>query len=124
MAKMFTAGFKPKSTTKKAKSLIRNEMLSFYNAKEYGVKTRLEAMSKDANSYSYGRGKTDWVKGKELVNAGCFRCYYSDQAEFLSKIYGKKNVAKWGGHKIHDIYGNLIGREYASMLREKRNKRK
>ena len=133
MSKMFSSGFKPKSTTKKSKSIIRSEIRRYYGhgrEKEYGVKTPIEAMSKDANSYSEGRGKSDWNKGKELVNAGCFACYYNDQKQMLSKIYGKRNVDNWSGEKIHNTYGNLIGREYASMLRErnscnvKKNKRK
>ena len=122
MAKMFTKGFKPKSTTKKAKSIIRNEMLSYFPAREYGTKTRLDAMKRDADAYSYGKGKSDWVKGKELVNAGCCACYYDDQRKMLSKIYGKKTVDKWSGDKVHNTYGNLIGREYASMLRERRKR--
>lgn len=133
MSKMFSSGFKPKSTTKKSKSIIRSEIRRYYGhgrEKEYGVKTPIEAMSIDANSYSVGRGKSDWNKGKELVNAGCFACYYNDQKQMLSKIYGKRNVDNWSGDKIHNTYGNLIGREYASMLKErasnvaKKNKRK
>lgn len=122
MAQMFTKGFKPKSTTKEAKKIIRKEIEKYYGhgrEKSYGVKSAVEAMQKDANSYSAGCGKSDWGKGKELVNAGCFACYYSDQRQMLSKIYGKRNVDKWDGTKIHDTYGNLIGREYALMLREK-----
>lgn len=124
MSKMFTSGFKPKSTTKKAKSMIRNEIRSFYSPSRIGGgKSAISNMQVDANSYSAGYGTSDWNKGRELVNAGCFRCYYSDQAQFLSKIYGKKNVDKWDGHKIHNTYANLIGREYASMLREKSKKK-
>lgn len=123
--RMFTTGFKPKSTTKKAKSIIRGEIKSYYSPSRKGYgKSSLSNMQGDANSYSAGRGTSDLNKGKELVNAGCFACYYSDQAKMLSKIYGKKTVDKWDGHKIHNTYGNLIGREYASMLREKQRKRK
>ena len=125
MAKMFSSGFKPKSTTKEAKSIIRREINSYYGhgrERDYGVKTSLEAMSIDANSYSAGRGTSDWNKGRELVNAGCFACYYDDQKVMLSKIYGKKNVDKWDCQKVHETYSNLIGREYASMLREKNKK--
>ncbi len=125
MAQMFTSGFKPKSTIKEAKKIIRKEIESYYGhgrEKEYGVKSAVEAMQKDANAYSAGRGKSDWGKGKELVNAGCFACYYSDQRQMLSKIYGKRNVDKWDGNKVHETYGNLIGREYASMLRERNKK--
>ena len=95
MAQMFTSGFKPKSTIKEAKKIIRKEIESYYGhgrEKEYGVKSAVEAMQKDAYAYSAGRGKSDWGKGKELVNAGCFACYYSDQRQMLSKIYGKRNV--------------------------------
>ncbi|MGN0748168.1 MAG: hypothetical protein ACI4L1_00585 [Christensenellales bacterium] len=125
MPKMFTNGFKPKSTTKKAKSIIRGEIKSYYAPCNCGYgRSALENMRADANSYSAGRGTTDWNKGKELVNAGCFACYYNDQRKMLSKIYGKKNVDKWDGDKVHNTYGNLIGREYASMLREKQRTRK
>lgn len=133
MSKMFSAGFKPKSTTKKAKSIIRNEIKGYYGNdsenRTYG-RDFLKNMQEDADAYSEGRGKSDWNKGKELVNAGYFACYYNDQRKMLSKIYGKKNVDKWDGDKVHNTYGNLIGREYASMLRErnscnvKKNKRK
>lgn len=133
MSKMFSAGFKPKSTTKKAKSIIRNEIKGYYGNdsknRTYG-RDFLKNMQEDADAYSEGRGKSDWNKGKELVNAGCFACYYNDQRKMLSKIYGKKNVDKWDGDKVHNTYGNLIGREYASMLKErasnvaKKNKRK
>ena len=124
MSRMFTSGFKPKSTTKEAKKIIRDEINYYYGhgrEKEYGCITAVEAMQKDANSYSAGRRTSDWNKGKELVNAGCFACYYSDQRVMLSKIYGKANVLNWDGQKVHDTYANLIGREYASMLREQKN---
>ncbi len=99
MPRIFTSGFKPKSTTKEAKSIIRKEMLSYFPAKEYGVKTNLDAMKRDAEACSAGRGTSDWNKGKELVNAGCCACYYNDQKIMLSKIYGKKNVDNWTDKK-------------------------
>ena len=120
MAQMFTKGFKPKSTTKKAKEIIRKEMLSYFPAREYGTKTNLDAMKKDAEAASVpSKFSNDFVKGKRLVDAGCLACYYSDQKKMLSKIYGKDNVAKWDGNKTHDTYRHLIGREYAAMLRER-----
>ena len=124
MAKMFTSGFKPKSTSKKAKSIIRGEIKGYYSPSSTGYgKSALMNMKGDADSYSAGRGTSDWNKGKELVNAGCFACYYDDQRKMLSKIYGKKNVDKWDGQKVHNTYGNLIGREYAAMLRESKKKK-
>lgn len=123
MAQMFKKGFKPKSTTKEAKKIIRNEIKGYYGNdsenRTYG-KDFLKNMQEDANSYSAGRGTSDWNKGKELVNAGCFACYYNDQRKMLSKIYGKRNVDNWSGDKVHNTYGNLIGREYAQMLKERK----
>ncbi len=122
--------YKPKSTTKKAKTLIRSEALSIFG-KAYGYtdnRTRLQRMQDNANAYNDGkvhrRGYpvSDYRKGAGLVDAGCYRCYYSDQAEFLAKIYGKKNVETWSGEKIHSTYSHLIGREYAAMLEEERKK--
>lgn len=74
MARMFTSEFKPKSTTKKAKSIIRSEINHYYGRgrqKDYGVKSAIEAMYMDANACAAGRGRNDASKGKALVNAGC-----------------------------------------------------
>lgn len=113
--------YKPKSTTLKAKSLIRGEIKHRYSpsATGYGRST-VTNMKQDAES-GWGRYRGyggDYHKGANLVDSGNFRCYYDDQAKFLSKIYGKKNVDKWSGQKIHNTYKHLIGREYASMVRE------
>lgn len=124
MAKMYTKGFKPKSTTLKAKSLIRGEIKHRYSQSYDSAykESSVLNMKRDADAYNggtYGRYPvSDYKKGSALVDAGCFRCYYSDQAQFLSKIYGKKNVEKWSGQKIHNTYKHLIGREYASMLND------
>ena len=124
MAQMFTSGFKPKSNTKKAKVIIRNEMLSYFPAGEYGVKTNLQAMKLDADAGNGGRYgySSDYDKGAYLVQAGCCAISYNDQRKMLSKIYGKQNVDKWDGNKVHNTYKHLIGREYASMLRERNKK--
>jgi len=124
MARMFTSGFKPKSTTKEAKKIIREEILDNYNPKDFkGAKTPLDAMKQNAdagNGGVYGkRYVSDYQKGAYLVDAGEFRISYYDQGQFLSQIYGKENVAKWEGQKIHETYKHLIGREYNAMLRER-----
>ena len=124
-------GVKHSSTSKKAKSLIRGEIKSFYGPSATGENlSSLKAMKRDADAYNADepRGSrykpSDYRKGRALVDAGSFRCYHSDQAQFLGKIYGKKNVEKWDGMKIHNTYAHLIGREYDSMLRTKPKKRK
>lgn len=100
-------------------------MLSYFPASEYGTKTRLQAMKKDADAGNGGRlGYTsDYNKGAYLVEAGCCAVYYADQAKMLSKIYGKRNVDKWSDNKTFDTYKHLVAREYDSMLREKRRKK-
>lgn len=122
---MFTSGFRPKSNTKKAKNIIRKEMLSYFDPKEYGTKTRLAAMKKDADSGNggvYGNRKaTDYQKGAYLVDAGCLAIW--DQYKMLGKIYGKNNVKNWTNDKKHNVYKHLIGREFASMLKEKRKRK-
>ena len=116
----------PKSMTKRAKSLIRGEISSFYGPAMTGSKKRaIKAMREDAESYncgSYRKGLSDWQKGSGLVDAGCFRIWHDEQREFLAKIYGKKRVAKWPGDKVHKTYASLIGREYAAMLKPKKRK--
>lgn len=120
MPKMFTSGFKPKSTTKKAKEIIRKEMLGYFSAKDYGVKSNLQAMKVQADFAADPRYDiTDYRKARRLVDGGSLACYYSDQSKTLAKIYGKENVEKWDGNKIHSTYSHLVGREYSSMLAEK-----
>ena len=125
MAKMFTSGFKPKSTTKKAISLIRGEIKHRYSPSATGFgRSAVMNMKEDAES-GWGRYRGyggDYHKGANLVDVGNFRIYFVDQAEFLSKIYGKKNVSTWPNQKIYDTYKHLIGREYNSMLREQERK--
>ena len=106
------------SNTKFAKQIIRDEIKSYYDGKDF-----LQKMQFDANSYSAGRGMSDWNKGKELVNAGCFAHNHYDQREMLAKIYGRDNVEKWNVGKVHNTYANLIGREYSSMLKEREKRR-
>lgn len=131
MAKMFTAGFKPKSTTKKAKSMIRGEIKSFYSSSMKGSPKNIPAilnMKDDADSYNGGLYRnqvaSDYLKGSALVDIGDFRIYYDDQRKFLAKIYGKKNVDNWANDKVHKTYKHLIGREYVSMLREREKKQR
>ena len=74
MARKFTSGFKPKSTTKEAKKIIREEMLSYFDPSEYsGAKTPLDAMKQDAdagNGGVYGKKYvSDYQKGAHLVDS-------------------------------------------------------
>ena len=122
---MFGRNYRPKSTTKRARSLIRGEIRHFYGPSVTGSgKPSVVIMSEDANNYNAGKlpriKLTDRQKGQGLVDAGCFRIYRDDQASVLEKIFGKEKVAKWSGTKCHQVYGSLIGREYAAMLRRKK----
>ena len=110
------------STTKEAVNAVRAEIRRFYGIGMTGSrKSALEAMRDDAERYNCGddpsRCHSDWQKGASLVDAGCFRCYHNDQAEFLRSIYGEQ-VDRWNGNRIHSTYARLIGREYARMVRE------
>ena len=127
MAGMFQKGFKPKSTTKQAKNIIRSEIRGYYSPKrKSGGKSALSNMKRDADSYDGGYlsryPKSDYTKGAGLVDGGCFACYFDDQRVMLGKIYGKKVVENWSGDKVHNTYKHLIGREYAAMLNEQKRK--
>lgn len=110
------------SNSKTAKNIIRSEMLSYFNPKEYGTRSRLAAMQQDANAYNAGRRGyvSDYHKGAGLVDAASLAIY--DQDRMLSKIYGKDAVRNWSMAKRHEVYKHLIGREYAAMLRERQKK--
>ena len=117
-----------RSTSKTAKNIIRQEIRSsVYSPKNYGNgKSALDNMKKEADSYNCGDVKTrrhsDWQKGAGLVDAARFAIGV-DQDKMLGKIYGKKKISEWDYIKKHDIYKNLIGREYAAMLNERERDR-
>lgn len=112
-----------RSNTKKAKQIIRSEIRSVYSPKNYGEgRSTIDNMKRNADSYNAGQLKeyrlSDWKKGAGLVDAACFAIGVN-QNPMLYKIYGKKKVEAWDYYKRHDVYKNLIGREYAAMLRER-----
>lgn len=116
------AGFHPKSNTRKAKNVIRSEIKAYFRPSEYGVRSSLDAMKKDADAYNGGDSPrvrhSDYQKGAGLVDGGALACYYDDQKKMLRRIYGK-GVDGWSGKKTHETYRHLIGREYDAMLRER-----
>lgn len=113
----------PKSTSKEAKTLIRQEALSIFS-KDFGYsdyRTRLERMKLQADAAYSGYNRqnaSNYNKARSLVNEGFYRVYYDDQAEFLSEIYGEETVKGWSSDKIQNTYAHLIAREYEAMLRE------
>lgn len=115
-----------RSNTKKAKQIIRSEIRRVFSPKNYGGSgSTIDNMKREADGYNAGELKkyklTDWRKGAGLVDAARF-AIGTNQNPMLYKIYGKKKVETWDYYKRHDVYKNLIGREYAAMLREKQNK--
>lgn len=105
MPKMFTSEFKPKSTTNKAKGIIRSEIKSYeWNASS--LKDQIDSFRKYDRSVVNG-----YTGGKKLVEGGSFACYYSQTDDMLGKIYGKKNVDTWSDEKKWNTYMHLIARE-------------
>ena len=117
-----------RSNSKAAKNVIRQEIRSSgFNPKNYGYgKSTLDNMKKEADSYNCGDSKarrhSDYQKGAGLVDGARF-AIGAGQDKMLAKIYGEKKVREWSGTKKHDIYKNLIGREYAAMLNERERDR-
>ena len=115
--------FKAKSTTKEAKKLIAEEIVTYYDYESKGLENALKNMKLDAESANAGWPKhtkyqlSNYTKGAYLVDGGCFRCYYSHQIEFLKQIYGE-GVKDWSGDKLHNTYKHLIGREYEALLKK------
>ncbi len=109
---------KKSSTTKKAKNVIRNELLHYYPKEDYRTKTRFDAVNKEVKGL---KGKergiyTDYQAVKYMGDGGCFACYYSDQNKMLEKVYGKKGmeaIANKG--KTHEVYTHLLAREFSDM---------
>ena len=122
----FVAKKEQRSTTKKAKGIIRKEIKTFYSPKyKGGGKSTLSNMKLVADAYNCDDSPrykhTDQQKGAGLVDAGCFGDYLN-QAKMLEKIYGNDKVKTWDGDKVHTVYRGLIGREYGAMLREQKKK--
>lgn len=104
MSKMFSKGFKPKSTTTKAKGIIRREISGYdWNAKK--LKGQIDSFRK------HDRHVNGYTGGKKLVEYGSFACYFSQTDNMLGKIYGKKNVSEWSNEKKWNTYKHLISRE-------------
>ena len=118
-------GGKSRSTTQEAKKVVREEIKKYFNPREYGVRSTVDAMKKDADAYNADRRgwASNYDKGAALVDAGSLACYHSDQSVMLGKIYGKEHIANWNGEKIHNTYKHLIGREYNAMLTEQERKK-
>lgn len=105
MTQMFKKGFKPKSTTKKAKGIIRRE-ISGYDWNAERIKDQIDSFRKHDRDVVNG-----YTGGKKLVEGGSFACYFSQTDNMLGKIYGKKNVENWSDEKKWETYKHLISRE-------------
>lgn len=115
-----------RSTSNAAKKIVRDEIKAYFKPHEYGVRSTVDAMKKDADAYNADMPKrykpSNYAKGAALVDGGSLACYYDDQRKMLAKIYGKDKVKSWNNEKVHNTYRHLIGREYAAMLDEKAHK--
>lgn len=111
MAQMFTKGFKPKSNTLKAKSIIRSE-IRVYEWNPERLKSQIDDFKKYDRDVVNG-----YSGGKKLVEGGCFACYYNQTDDMLGKIYGKTNVKKWNDDKKWNTYKHLISREIDDVYR-------
>ena len=102
---MFGNSYKPKSTSNKAKKIIRDEIKS-YDWNKNSLKDQIDDFKK------YERNvKTYYHGGKKLVDDGSFACYYHQTDNMLNKIYGKENVKKWSNEKKWNTYTHLVSRE-------------
>ena len=119
------------SKSNKAKKIIRDEMLSYFPAREYGTRSRLDAMKKDADAGNAGLGypsgknrknASNYDKAAHLVDSASLAIW--DQDRMLGKIYGKDNVKNWSNNKKHETYKHLVTREYSAMIEERERYRK
>ena len=96
---------KIKSTSNKAKQIIRDEIRS-YNWNKNSLKNQIDDFKKyERNVNTYYQG------GKKLVSDGSFACYYHQTDKMLNKIYGHENVKKWSNEKKWNTYTHLVSRE-------------
>lgn len=108
--------------SKKARNIVRAEIMSYYSGKRYGnKKSAYDNMTTDIlASYDARHSLGNYNKAKSLVDSGCFACYHSQQAKMLAKIFGKKIVDKMDGFKVHELYSRLIAQEYTAMSKTKK----
>lgn len=74
---------KYKSNSKKAKNIVRAEIMSYYSGDIYGNKeSAFKNMTTDIKaSYDARNSLGKYNQARSLVDSGCFACYYSDQAK-------------------------------------------
>ncbi len=123
MAKFYNG--QSRSSSNQAKRVIREEISAYYKPHDYGVRSTVDAMKKEAEDYGKNKSKhlSNYAKGAGLADVGRLSYASEDQRKMLGKIYGKGNVEGWNEQKVHDTYKHLIGREYDSMLREQEKKK-
>lgn len=114
------------SATKEARKIVRDEIKSYFAPSQTGYgKSTLDNMKEAAESAADPRYHvTDWAKGANLAQVGCFAIDFVDEQKMLEKLFGKQTVEKWNDDKIHNTYKNLIGKEYSIMLKERESKKR
>jgi hypothetical protein len=103
-----------RTNNKEVKQIIREHILDCCDNDIEVLKGNLKAVSH--------RGlQTVYSQGKELVQSGCFLCYYTDVNRFLETLPTYDENRKVDDEKNWELYKHLIGRECESILKEINN---
>lgn len=106
------------SNSKFVKDKIRKHILSQYNAKDYGVRTRIDALKMELNSVRESRD-SDYNAGTRLVNGGRYNIYHADVHKFLKSLNLKGSDKKYTPQEEWALYAHLIGRETNNLVNKR-----
>lgn len=70
----------------------------------------------NADNAYWGRYPTTYNKVYEMVQGGCFLCYYHQVIEFIKTLNLNNSEAKYDAEDTWRLYCHLIAREGAKIL--------
>ena len=106
---------------------MRREVLSDFDAKDYGTKNKKAAILKEMNgqyypsiSSTYPRSSKDPLKlaAKNFVMGGGSRVYNDDIASFLGQFYSPKDIKHMEEEgELLDVYSDLYADATSKIVR-------
>lgn len=112
--------FKAKSTTKEARKIIQDEVLSYAEYDYDKPIDQLKALKNDLETFNCHMPKeykhSDYTLCYQYAIEGNFAIWYKDQRKVLSKIY--PTAMDWNNTKTEKTYAHLLAREYVNLLKK------
>lgn len=108
---------KVRTNSNYVKRKIRNHIYNNIRARDYGVRTKKDALKKQIN-YMRFPGESDYQCAKRFVTDGNFLISDWDIKRFINSLGINKERKKYDRQKTFDLYRHLIAREISQMMSE------